>query len=87
MDANILCWIRANIWTREDRIPVGQQPARKTQNPPAVHFSAVQTFSHLVNAAVVRPGKVLLDGGDEGVVVEEARQPERGGKAGLQNHD
>ena len=47
--------------------------------------AAIQPPSHLVDAAVVRPGEVLPDGGDEGVVVEEARQPERGGKAGLQN--
>ena len=65
-------------------------PAQKTQNPPEFVFFQMQLFSvqppsHLVDAAVVRPGEVLPDGGDEGVVVEEARQPERGGKAGLQN--
>ena len=72
----------------EDRIPLDQLPAPKTQNPPELHF--INDFSllspHLINAAVVRPGKVLPDGSDEGVVVEEGRQPERGGKAGLQNN-
>ena len=41
---------------------------------------------HLVSAAAVGPGKVLLDGGDERVVGKEARQPERGGSARLDNN-
>ena len=31
-------WICANIWMGEDRIPLDQLPAPKTQNPPELHF-------------------------------------------------
>ena len=62
MDANIL--IDANIRIDVckyidgckylDGIPLGQHPARKTQNPPAVHFFNVQLFKPFLTSSMLQ---------------------------------